>query len=387
MLLDLTFFLIRFIAKTKACLFMESKRLFWIDWLRFLAAFSVVFCHIRGGHFVEYGMLDPSSKNIVTFLFFAASRLGHEAVVLFFALSGMLVGGKLIERAVSGNLNLTSYFIDRFFRIYVPYFPILLISGLVASKSFDPQNFFVNLAGFQGVFGEVFVWNNSLWSLSYEIWFYILAGASASFLLPNIRNFKMILFLSIFILSIFIYLKLNPVYFFCFFVSSFLNFLRLNSIYKYTFLGLSIVLCFLLCAISQISSDSKSFELGFLKNIFPDRNTLTIILCAAFCVLIKAVSIFTPNSYLSKGVEKIGVIAASFSYTLYLTHLPAIYFLTSIGVFSSEKIKVVDFNSVVVMFCKILSVFAVSYILYYLFERNTGYLKAQFKSAFSIRYN
>lgn len=173
---------------------MESKRLFWIDWLRFLAAFSVVFSHIRGGHFVEYGMLDPGSKNIVTLLFFAASRLGHEAVVLFFALSGMLVGGKLIERAVSGNLNLSSYFIDRFFRIYVPYFPILLISGLVASKSFDTQNFFINLAGLQGVYGGVFVWNNSLWSLSYEIWFYILAGAAASFLLPKFSNFNVFVF-------------------------------------------------------------------------------------------------------------------------------------------------------------------------------------------------
>jgi peptidoglycan/LPS O-acetylase OafA/YrhL len=385
MLLDLTFFLIRFIAKIKACLFMESKRLFWIDWLRFLAAFSVVFCHIRGGHFVEYGMLDPSSKNIVIFLFFAASRLGHEAVVLFFALSGMLVGGKLIERAVSGNLNLTSYFIDRFFRIYVPYFPILLISGLVASKSFDTQNFFVNLAGLQGVYGGVFVWNNSLWSLSYEIWFYILAGAAASFLLPKLPNFKIIGFLIIFILSISIYLKLDPVYFFCFFVSSFLNLLRLNSLYRYPLLICSVVVCFLLCAISQVSSDSKSIELGFFKNILPDRNTLTIILCVGFCVLIKAVSMFAPQLYFSKVVEKIGVIAASFSYSLYLSHLPAIYFLTSIGAFSSEKLNVVDFYSVIVMFCKILSVFVVSYILYYLFERNTGYLKNQFKYAFSIR--
>lgn len=363
---------------------MESKRLFWIDWLRFLAAFSVVFCHIRGGHFVEYGMLDPGSKNIVTFLFFAASRLGHEAVVLFFALSGMLVGGKLIERAVSGNLNLSSYFIDRFFRIYVPYFPILLISGLVASKSFDTQNFFVNLAGLQGVYGGVFVWNNSLWSLSYEIWFYILAGAAASFLLPKTPNFKSIGFLIIFILSISIYLKLDSVYFFCFLVSSFLNLLRFSYLHRYFLLICSLVVCFLLCVISQASSESKSIELGFLKNIFPDRNTLTIIMCASFCVFIKAVSMFAPKLYFSQVVEKIGVIAASFSYTLYLGHLPAIYFLTSIGVFSSEKLNVVDFYSVIVMCCKILSVFTISYILYYLFERNTGYLKKQFKSTFDI---
>jgi peptidoglycan/LPS O-acetylase OafA/YrhL len=366
---------------------MESKRLFWIDWLRFLAAFSVVFSHIRGGHFVEYGMLDPGSKNIVTSLFFAASRLGHEAVVLFFALSGMLVGGKLIERAVSGNLNLSSYFIDRFFRIYVPYFPILLISGLVASKSFDTQNFFINLAGLQGVYGGVFVWNNSLWSLSYEIWLYILAGAAASFLLPKFSNFNVFVFLIIFIFSISVYLKLESVYFFCFFVSSFLNLLILNYLYRYQLLICSLVVSFLLCAVSQVSSESKSIELGFLKSILPDRNTLTIILCVAFCILIKAVSMFTPKIYLLQFVEKIGVIAASFSYTLYLSHLPTIYFLTSIGVFSDEKLNIVDFYSVGVMFLKISSVFAISYTLYYLFERNTGYLKNKFKSTFFSHYS
>ncbi len=370
-------------TETKAS-HIETNRLFWIDWLRFLAAFVVVFCHIRGGHFVEYGSLDPGSQNIFTILFFSASRLGHESVIMFFSLSGMLVGGKLIEKVISGNLILTNFFIDRLFRIYVPYFPILMISGLISGQNFDGQIFLVNLAGLQGVYGGVFVGNNSLWSLSYEIWFYILAGSTASFIFPRKSIFKTILFLIVLILAASIYLKLEMVYLLCFFVSSILHFLKVCRIHKLAILILSSIACFSMCAISQLASESISIDLNSLKLYCPDKNTITIILCVLICIVIKSASLFTPNSYFTRYIEKIGVFAASFSYTLYLCHLPILYFLNKIGFFSSEKVNVVNTYSIFIVCYKFLFVIVISYILYYLFEKNTGYLKNNFKSKFNI---
>ncbi|MGB0867661.1 MAG: acyltransferase family protein, partial [Granulosicoccaceae bacterium] len=81
----------------------------WLDLMRFVAAFLVVFSHARTLVFVRYGELDTDSQGAVTMLWFAASRLGNEAVVLFFVLSGYLVGGKVWQRCRQGDFDARLY--------------------------------------------------------------------------------------------------------------------------------------------------------------------------------------------------------------------------------------------------------------------------------------
>ena len=74
----------------------------WLDWLRFGAAFAVLLCHARGGTWMDYGSLDAGSKNLIAAMFFAVTRPNLEPVVVFFVLSGFLVGGVSLARSRQG---------------------------------------------------------------------------------------------------------------------------------------------------------------------------------------------------------------------------------------------------------------------------------------------
>lgn len=93
---------------------------YWLDAIRFIAAFMVLFSHTRNDFFMAYGELPVEQQSFFSFAFYLLGRLGHEAVVVFFVLSGFLVGGRGIERIMSGNMDVRSYAIDRFSRIYPP---------------------------------------------------------------------------------------------------------------------------------------------------------------------------------------------------------------------------------------------------------------------------
>jgi peptidoglycan/LPS O-acetylase OafA/YrhL len=103
----------------------------WLDWLRFLAASMVLFGHARGFVFVPYGELDPNSQNVFTGMFFLSTRFAHLAVLVFFVISGFLVGGRLLERLKDGSFSPKAYALDRSTRIMIPLVPVLLFTALV----------------------------------------------------------------------------------------------------------------------------------------------------------------------------------------------------------------------------------------------------------------
>ena len=75
---------------------------FWLDLIRFLAALVVVIGHVKAATFVEFFDLIESDKSLIIAAAFGFARLGHEAVLLFFVMSGFLVGGRAIERMIKG---------------------------------------------------------------------------------------------------------------------------------------------------------------------------------------------------------------------------------------------------------------------------------------------
>lgn len=66
---------------------------YWIDALRFLAAFFVLFSHSRNDFFLPFSELPAEQHSMLAYAFYSLGRLGHEAVIVFFVLSGFLVGG------------------------------------------------------------------------------------------------------------------------------------------------------------------------------------------------------------------------------------------------------------------------------------------------------
>lgn len=110
----------------------------------------------------------------------------HQAVLVFFLISGWLVGGSLLNK-VGQPGALTSYAIDRVTRLWtvlIPTFFLTLVFGFAsgvlqwgvldfsATNEFSAASFAGNLFGLQGIVLDDFGGNYALWSLANETWYY-----------------------------------------------------------------------------------------------------------------------------------------------------------------------------------------------------------------------
>lgn len=177
---------------------MDNRFSSLLNFSRWTAALLVVVSHLRNIVFVDYE--NVQHKTLLVKAFYFITGLGHEAVIVFFVISGLLVGGLSLSRWKSKGIDYARYFMNRFSRIYVVLLPALIAGGIfdliglfyfnrtglysnatefsVATLNFSVQE---RLAGASFV-GSVlmlqpfvmapFGSNGPLWSLSYEWWYY-----------------------------------------------------------------------------------------------------------------------------------------------------------------------------------------------------------------------
>lgn len=149
----------------------------YLDFLRFMAALAVLFGHMdQDGLYMNWMPL---------------SGFSHEAVMIFFVLSGFIIYYSTTVR----RSTLRHYAVARLSRIYSVTLPAVLFSTVLAlwasqREGFDPSA----LSNFE----ETTIWsltssllflnaswlndaklalNEPYWSLCYEVWFYVLFGA------------------------------------------------------------------------------------------------------------------------------------------------------------------------------------------------------------------
>jgi peptidoglycan/LPS O-acetylase OafA/YrhL len=175
---------------------MISEKSLYLHFLRILSAVIVCLGHTKEFFFVHMNQgAHPLEKSIRLFL-----GLGTSAVVVFFFLSGYLVGGKEIGNLLSRKLNFKNYIFDRLTRLWIVLIPALILTYILnsftcgsskislycsadsqlASHSAIPPLFsqkildFISNIFFLAPFkGNVWGGNGPLWSLSYEFWYYI----------------------------------------------------------------------------------------------------------------------------------------------------------------------------------------------------------------------
>lgn len=115
-------------------------------------------------------------------------------MVVFFVLSGYLVGGKAAAETESGAFSLQRYLVDRATRIYVVLAPALALTfaldtlgrgWLADGDVYDPAFFIgrdgagvflANLANLQNIAAPAYGTNSPLWSLAHEFWYYVTFG-------------------------------------------------------------------------------------------------------------------------------------------------------------------------------------------------------------------
>lgn len=174
----------------------------WLDVARAFAAWVVCFAHARSFFMVDYAQSNAGALGGV---FYLVTGLHHQAVMVFFVLSGYFVGGALAREVKSGSVDARRYAIKRTARLWVVLIPALLLTLLwdslgttvagpsgysgafgeiLASGPREPVDlslatFFGNTFFLQDIAVPVFGSNGPLWSLAYEGWYYLLAILAA----------------------------------------------------------------------------------------------------------------------------------------------------------------------------------------------------------------
>lgn len=319
-----------------------------LDSIRGLSALIVLIAH------ANQVFIAPISMQ-----FYGISGLfAQAAVMIFFVLSGFLIGKSLTRNInKNGSLNFNEYIIDRFNRIYPPLiFSILLVLVLYflshvffISKSnlfFFDENLNLARSGFildfnstlsslfllNGFFGETISSNPPLWSLSYEVWYYIIAGLVFKF--NNKYN------IIIFIIITFVLGYLNKyfiIYSLVWFSGLILclvhnNNLKINGLlFIRNLLLLSIVIC------SYIYL-TKFHPLPKLEILSPDHALILFRLFIGFYTTLFLYEILNNRMNFTAFFSN----SSKYSYTLYIIHFPI--FLFSYGVFEKLLHKNILFS-------------------------------------------
>ncbi|MGZ5200146.1 MAG: acyltransferase family protein [Telluria sp.] len=153
--------------------------------LRGMAALQVAAAHLRAEVFPSLRTVahPPLYYEALAFI----TGFAHQAVVVFFLISGWLVGGSLLNK-LGQPQAVRGYAIDRATRLWtvlVPTMLIMVVFGIVtgavdpshpdlySARDYSARSFLGNLVGLQTVLVKNFGGNYALWSLANETWYYV----------------------------------------------------------------------------------------------------------------------------------------------------------------------------------------------------------------------
>jgi peptidoglycan/LPS O-acetylase OafA/YrhL len=312
--------------------------------------------------------MDEACRTAWGWFFFSITHLGTESVLLFFVLSGFLVGGKVLERTISGSFDAKSYAIDRISRIYLPLIPALaftfLINCLICGQTFSLRSLAGNLCGLQGVLSIVpaFAGNDPLWTLAYEFWFYLLGGFFAAVCAGGgrARLVGMIGAMVVFI----VFTRLHAALLFCWCLGAFGYKLVGSSSLTRIWLGAGALLAIAGGGLSEYI-EGHPFSFGsFLASGFVAK----LIFSLGAALVLAWVVTRNPGSSRLALWEGAGTRLAAFSYTLYLTHHPVLRLWLN---FRPEKYSSLAIQTFPWFIAECLSCLLVAWLIYLPFEAQT----------------
>ncbi len=175
-----------------------------LDIMRWVAALVVVLTHINDQVFLSMAETPEESRTLAFMAWKLISASGNEAVIVFFVISGYLVGGAaLAEFLRDGDIKLSNYMLKRCARLYTVLIPALVIGAtldIVGSQLSGGESVYADrlhhltVAGFlgnlfylQNIFVETFGTNDALWSLTNEFFYYVMCGVFLYALSKNRR--------------------------------------------------------------------------------------------------------------------------------------------------------------------------------------------------------
>lgn len=340
----------------------QGRHLPWLDWARFLAAFMVLVVHARGNSFVAFGDLPGSQHTAVIGAFYAFTRLGTEAVMVFFVLSGFLVGGAVIERAAAGTFSAGSYAANRIIRLYLPLVPALVLTAIVglAIGSLVPISEIAgNFASLQGIVVSAPQLNGPLWSLSYEFWFYALAGLVA---VAYQKKSPLAFLAAGAVLSLFTILDSVHLLAWCIGAIAWVSRPKRLS---FAFIAIGLILLAAGIVGTQLGTETHAFS--GLENYAASKHFSEIVLSCGMALLFQQIILIDPAERF-QSFDRAGTALAAFSYSLYLVHYPLLMAMPSLGYGQAGEISAHSFG---VFVTKIAACLGIAWLIWLISERHT----------------
>lgn len=367
-----------------------------INWLRGIAAVLVVLNHSRALIFLPH---SAEQSNIVESAFYLISGFGHQAVILFFTLSGYLVA-KICSERYHHRIQILDYSCDRVIRLTVVLFPALAVTYLldrlgsvyaISQESYSGREFSVlhtgpdidirnmganvyigNALFLQGILVPVAGSNSPLWSLAYEFWYYALY-VPLRILQEGEESTPMRILLASIVAVLIIMLLPTE------FIRSFPYWLAGVAAYH--------IKC-------RLDSLTKRHQMLFTISLM----LLIVAICAARIRLIQgwpsdlmvsvAVAHFLVFSDFGnwnvRGISPWSKFASHLghiSYSLYLIHFPVIFFCYSVFIGERGR-RHANLTSILTLTLVLALAFIFSELMYALFERNTKKINKSIKKAF-----
>ena len=372
-----------------------------ISLLRGLAALQVAAAHLRAEVFP--GLRDIASPPICYQILAFATGFAHQAVVVFFLISGWLVGGSLlnrIERTATAPGDATprmaspwrDYALDRVTRLWMVLVPALCLMLLVGiwtdavdplrtdaspANEFSASAFAGNLLGLQTIIVENFGGNYALWSLANETWYYIQFPLLLIMFTGGSRPRQLGAAALLVVLGTSLPLTIT-LYFALWLLGAAFSRIRIDC-----GTGARVALVALAAACSiyfriRGSNDDLKLE-SFLQDL--------VISLPLLALLSSLRAPLTMRSFPMQVIARNAHILSEFSFTLYVTHIPVIRLLRHIGQHAYGRDHLspqasLDYAIYAGMLALLL---AVAWLSYLLFESHTFRVRRAIRNAFQPR--
>jgi peptidoglycan/LPS O-acetylase OafA/YrhL len=340
-----------------------------------MCAMLVLANHLRASMFVPFSELDIK----VGHFFYILTSLGHQAVIVFFVISGYLVGGGILGKY--NKFDFKEYMISRGVRLYVVLIPALALtlildigidalspeilsgeyfkifhSGPTAPIESGIYALVINLMFLQDIVGPIFGSNTPLWSLAYEFQYYLMFPA----LLILIGRFKRSFYcrlsiLLIFLLMAYFYEYHLFVYFPIWVLGAVTSKLPRNKT-KYSWAIISSILFLLALLYPKL----QYFKVNAIVNDY--------ILAISVALLI-----YSMKSLGRRLLNKQVTFLTDISYTLYLIHFPIVLYINAVMKYKSNLLPGIE--TYTIYFIWLLVITFISRGIWWLFERQTDRCK------------
>jgi peptidoglycan/LPS O-acetylase OafA/YrhL len=360
-----------------------------ISLMRGLAALQVAAAHLRSEMFP--GLSELANPPLVYQVLAYATGLAHQAVIVFFLISGWLVGGSLLNKFGQPGA-LRSYAIDRATRLWTVLLPalcLMLAVGVIVgavdpgqpdfstANAYSAASFAGNLLGLQTVLVNTYAGNYALWSLANETWYYLqfplllvvfmgktrlrqAAAALVLILLANALPFPIMLYFALWLLG-----------------AAFSR-IRIEC-------GPAARVALLAAAVACVLYS----RLRGNPNLF-DLDSFALDLAYGLPLLAYLSSMQRPLNAGAPWTRRIAPLAhllSEFSFTLYVIHVPIIRLMRHVGMeaFGRGRLSASVPLDYAIYFGMLLILLLAAYLSYLLFESHTFRIRRAVKSALQPR--